>query len=58
VRTIIHEAVADLDDGTAEIVLTIHWVGGTHTEHRLPRRRRDNAPAPPSASSRQFGSWR
>jgi hypothetical protein len=40
VRTLIHEAVADLDDGTAEIVLTIHWVGGTHTEHRLPRHRR------------------
>jgi hypothetical protein len=40
VRTVIHEAVADLDDDTAEIVLTIHWVGGAHTEHRLPRRRR------------------
>ena len=39
-RTVIHEAVADLDDDTAEIVLTIHWVGGAHTEHRLPRRRR------------------
>jgi hypothetical protein len=40
VRTVIHEAIADLDDATAEIVLTIHWVGGAHTEHRLPRRRR------------------
>ena len=40
VRTVIQEAVADLDDATAEIVLTIHWVGGAHTEHRLPRRRR------------------
>ena len=40
VRTVIHEAVADLDDSTAEIVLVIHWVGGAHTEHRLPRRRR------------------
>ena len=40
VRTVIHEAVADLDDDMAEIVLTIHWVGGAHTEHRLPRRRR------------------
>src|SRR3954467_12594324 len=39
VRTLIHEAVADLDDSTAEIVLTLHWVGGAHTEHRLPRRR-------------------
>ncbi len=40
VRTLIHEALADLDDGTSEIVLTLHWVGGAHTEHRLPRRRR------------------
>jgi DNA invertase Pin-like site-specific DNA recombinase len=40
VRTVIQEAVADLDDATAEIVLTIHWIGGAHTEHRLPRRRR------------------
>ena len=40
VRTVIQEAVADLNDATAEIVLTIHWIGGAHTEHRLPRRRR------------------
>lgn len=40
VRTLIHEALADLDDGTSEIILTLHWVGGAHTEHRLPRRRR------------------
>src|SRR4051794_14252965 len=40
VRTLIHEAVADLDEARAEIVLTLHWVGGAHTEHRLPRRRR------------------
>ena len=40
VRTVIREAVADLDDETAEIVIVIHWMGGAHTEHRLPRRRR------------------
>ena len=40
VRTLIHEALGDLDDNTSEIVLTLHWVGGAHTEHRLPRRRR------------------
>lgn len=40
VRTVIHEAVADLDEATAEIVIVIHWVGGAHTEHRLRRRRR------------------
>lgn len=36
----IHEAIADLDDETAEIVLVLHWKGGAHTEIRLPRRRR------------------
>jgi hypothetical protein len=40
VRTLIHEVVADIDDGAAEIVLVIHWVGGVHTELRLPRPRR------------------
>src|ERR1700761_655077 len=40
VRTVIHEAMADLDDATPEIVLTIHWVGGNHPQPRLPRRRR------------------
>ena len=40
VRTVIHEAIADLDDAAAEIVIIIHWMGGAHTEHRLPRRRR------------------
>jgi hypothetical protein len=25
---------------TAEIVLVVHWMGGVHTEIRLPRRRR------------------
>jgi len=47
VRTVIQEAVADLDDATAQIVLTIHWVGGAHTEHRLPRRRRGQRNATP-----------
>jgi DNA invertase Pin-like site-specific DNA recombinase len=40
VRTVIHEVMADIDEAASEIVLTIHWVGGVHTEHRLPRRRR------------------
>lgn len=40
VRTVIREALADLDDETAEIVVTIHWMGGAHSELRLPRRRR------------------
>ena len=48
VRTLIHEAVADLDEARAEIVLTLHWVGGAHTEHRLPRRRRGQRTSTPA----------
>ena len=40
VRTLIHEAVADIDDAASEIVLIVHWVGGAHSELRLPKRRR------------------
>ena len=44
VRTLIHEVVADIDagaaNGTGEVVLVVHWVGGVHTELRLPRKRR------------------
>ncbi len=48
VRTVILEAVADLDDPAAEVVITIHWVGGAHTEHRLPRRRRGQRNSTPA----------
>lgn len=47
VRTLINEVVADLDDGASEIVLVIHWVGGVHTELRLPKRRRGQRNATP-----------
>ena len=40
VRTVIHEVIADIDSEAAEIVLIVHWIGGVHTEMRLPRRRR------------------
>jgi hypothetical protein len=43
VRTIIHEVVADIDDAAAEIVLVVHWVGGVHSEMRLPKRRQRNS---------------
>ena len=48
VRTLIDEVMADLDGGAAEIVLTIHWVGGAHTQHRLPRRRRGQRTSTPA----------
>jgi len=40
VRTVIEEVIADIDADAGQIVLIIHWVGGAHTELRLPRRRR------------------
>jgi DNA invertase Pin-like site-specific DNA recombinase len=40
VRTLIHEVVADIDDEASEIVIVVHWVGGAHSEMRLPKRRR------------------
>jgi len=40
VRTVIEEVIADIDEDPAEIVLTVHWSGGVHTELRLPKRRR------------------
>jgi hypothetical protein len=40
VRLLIEEVVADIDDAASEIVLCLHWVGGVHSEIRLPKRRR------------------
>jgi hypothetical protein len=40
VRTLIEEVIVDVDGTAGEIILTIHWKGGVHTELRLPRRRR------------------
>jgi DNA invertase Pin-like site-specific DNA recombinase len=40
VRTVIQEVVADIDDEASAIVLLIHWIGGLHTDLRLPKRRR------------------
>jgi len=34
VRTLIEDIVADLDDSSGEIVLTVHWKGGQHSELR------------------------
>ena len=40
IRTLLHEIVVDVDADAGEIILTLHWKGGVHTELRLPRRRR------------------
>jgi hypothetical protein len=45
---LIRKVIADIDAEAAEIVLVIHWMGGVHTELRLPRRRKGqrNSTAP------------
>lgn len=40
VRSLIDEIVVDVDAEASEVVLVIHWIGGVHTEVRVPRRRR------------------
>ena len=37
-RTLIEEILVDVDPTQDEIVLFVHWSGGHHTEHRVPRR--------------------
>lgn len=32
--------VADIDAEAGEVILFLHWMGGVHTQLRLPRRRR------------------
>jgi hypothetical protein len=40
VRAVINEIVVDVDDAANEVLLTIHWVGGAHTELRVQRQKR------------------
>jgi excisionase family DNA binding protein len=37
VRVVIEEIIADVDRGTNEIVLLLHWAGGRHSEIRVPK---------------------
>jgi len=37
VRTLVEDIIADIDEETGEIVLTVHWKGGRHTELRTPK---------------------
>jgi DNA invertase Pin-like site-specific DNA recombinase len=45
VRTLIEEVLVDVDSSAGELILTLHWKGGVHTELRLPRRRRGQSSA-------------
>ena len=44
-RTLIEEVLVDVDSSQGELLLTIHWKGGVHTDLRLPRRRRGQSSA-------------
>ena len=55
VRTVVREAIGDVDEAAAEIVLTLHWVGGAHDPASAA-----SAPAPARAAraARPPTSWR
>lgn len=40
VRALLEEVLVDVDSSAGELILTLHWKGGVHTELHLPRRRR------------------
>jgi DNA invertase Pin-like site-specific DNA recombinase len=37
VRLLVREVIADVDQARSEIVLTVHWHGGQHTEYRATK---------------------
>jgi len=51
VRALIQEVFVDVDSERVEIVATIHWTGGRHTEIRVAKRNAGRGPLkkPPSA---------
>jgi DNA invertase Pin-like site-specific DNA recombinase len=38
-RILVHEIVADVDEGNNEVVLLIHWAGGRHSELRVKKKK-------------------
>src|SRR5712692_6967662 len=61
-RLLIHEIIANTADATREIVLVIHWVGGRHSELRMPRpmvgdHRHRTGPDAEGVVRRMAGAW-
>lgn len=59
---LVHEVVIDLDDAANEAVVLIHWVGGRHTEVRVPRVKTgrypaDRRPSPVEVMRKLGGQW-
>ena len=62
IRILIEEVVIDVDEETNESVVTIHWVGGRHSETRIARRRvvrrsSDSWPNPVEVMRKLGGHW-
>ena len=36
-RTMIEEVIVDIDEATNDVILTVHWKGGVHSEHRVSK---------------------
>jgi hypothetical protein len=51
IHILVREIVCDLDDATNEAVLLIHWVGGRHTEVRVPRVKTGRYPGDPAPTA-------
>lgn len=59
---LIQEVMIDLDDATNEAVVTIHWLGGRHTELRVARVKTgrypaDRQPSPVAVMRKLGGQW-
>ncbi|MDB5971723.1 MAG: serine recombinase [Hydrocarboniphaga sp.] len=61
-RILVQEVVIDLDDASNEAVVTVHWVGGRHTEIRVARVRcgrypEDRYPSAVEVLRKLGGQW-
>ena len=62
IHILVEEVVIDLDDTSNEAVVTIHWIGGRHTELRVTRIRTGrysniHAPSPVEVIRKLGGQW-
>ncbi len=62
IHTLVKEIIFELDGATNEAVLLVHWVGGRHSEVRVPRVRtggypKDNVPTAVEALRKLAGHW-
>ena len=62
IHTLVKEIIFELDGATNEAVLLVHWVGGRHSEVRVPRVKaggypKDNVPTAVDALRKLAGHW-